>query len=77
MKTDVFVVPVWALCYLINGDVNNLEFGEKETVDNWLQRNNILDVWLPEDIDEESYFTNYPPFGKSCMVVECECVTGW
>ncbi len=77
MKTEIFIIPVWALCYLINGSVDSLDFGEKEIIDDWCQKNNILDVWTPDDVDSESFFTYYPPFGKACMVVECECVIEW
>lgn len=77
MITDRFLVPTWALCYLINGDLDGLEFGEKEMIDDWQQRNGILDVFCPDDIDSEKYFTPCPPFGIACDVVECECVLEW
>ncbi len=77
MITDRYSVPTWALCYLINGDIEGLEFGEKEMIDDWKQRNGVLDVFCPDDADSESYFTYYPPFGLACDVVECECVIEW
>lgn len=73
MKTDIFTVPVWALCYLINDDPTNLEDGEKEIIDEWRSKNHILDVFCPDDVDSDSYFSYYPPFGKGCDVVECVC----
>lgn len=77
MKTERFPVPTWTLCYLINGDETGLEFGEKEMIEDWLDKNGILDVFCPEDADNESYFTHYPPFGLACFVVDCECVLEW
>ena len=77
MTTDFFPVPTWTLGYLINGDATNLEFGETDMIDEWLNRNGILDVFCPENVDNESYFTHYPPFGLACNVVECECVLEW
>ncbi len=72
MKLERRAVPEWALDYLVNGTLDDLEPGEQEMIDEWLQRNNILDVWPAE---EESYFTPCPPFGLACNVVECDCVT--
>lgn len=77
MTTDIFPVPTWALNYLINGSEDGLEFGEKEMIEDWRQHNGILDVFCPEDADNESYFHHRPPFGRACYVVECECVLEW
>lgn len=77
MKTERFPVPTWALNYILNGSEDILEFGEKEMIDGWLEKNGILDVFCPDDIDSEKYFTPCPPFGLACDVVECECVIEW
>lgn len=77
MKTELFPVPTWALCYLINGDETGLEFEEKGIIDDWRERNDILDVICPEDADNEAYFTWMPSFGLACNVVDCECVLKW
>lgn len=77
MKTELFPVPTWTLNYLINGDETGLEFGEKDMIENWMKREGILEVLCPEDPDNDSYFTHYPPFGLACNVVDCECVLEW
>ncbi len=75
MKTEIHAVPTWALCYLVNGDIDYLEPGEQEMIDEWMERNHILNVAAPDD--EESYFSYYPPFGLGCDVQDCICVTEW
>ena len=46
-------------------------------IEDWLKKEDILDVICPEDIDNETYFTHHPPFGLACNVVDCECVLEW
>ena len=77
MKIERFPIPTWALDYLFNGNITNLEFGEVDMIEDWRDRNSILDIYCPEDVDNESYFTSYPPFGLACNVVECDCVIEW
>lgn len=77
METERLPIPTWSLCYIINGDESGLEFGEKEMIDDWMKNNGILGVFCPDDIDNEQYFTSFPPFGLACEVVECECVLEW
>lgn len=77
MTTELLPVPTWALNYLINGDKHGLEFGEQDMIDAWLEREGIQEVVCPEDVDNDSYFTPYPPFGLGCSVVDCECVLEW
>lgn len=77
MKTELFPVPTWALNYLVNGSEDTLEFGEKDMIEDWREKNGILDVFCPDDADNDSYFTHRPPFGLACNVVDCECVLEW
>lgn len=77
MRTGLYPIPLWALGYLVNGDQSGLEFGEKDMIENWMKREGILEVLCPEDADNDSYFTHFPPFGLACNVVDCECVLEW
>ena len=64
-------IPSWALCYLINGDTDNLTDEDMDTITEFLERNSVVNVCCPNE-DEEAYFTHYPAFGLPCEVYDCE-----
>lgn len=73
MTTDTYMVPVWALPYLIYNDTFGLPRDYKDVIDQWLKSEGIAVVIKPDDADD-SFFCERPVFGGPCRVVECECV---
>lgn len=60
-------VPTWALCYLINGDISDLNNDEIEMVDEWV-RNYPHHGSLIFDVIDSEFFSPCPAFGKACTV---------
>lgn len=73
MEFSLEPIPVWAMCYLINGDLDSITDEEKTIIDEWWSRNNVVTV-SPATDDEGSshpYFTYYPAFGLASDVIDC------
>lgn len=51
-------VPSWALCYIVNGDIDGLTDEEIEMINNWLNVNDY-EIVSPVEGGEE-YFSNSP-----------------
>lgn len=41
MKTEIYTLPAYWACYLIDGDDSGLEPGEKEQIDSFCEKNNL------------------------------------
>lgn len=65
MKTDKIDIPEWAICYLVNGDLDNLTDEELAWCKDFEKSYRVLD-W-----EEESHFSWRPLFGLACNVYEC------
>ena len=65
MKTDKIEIPEWAMCYLVNGDMDNLTDDELAWCKDFEKSYYVL--YVPE----ESHFTWNPIFGLACNVYEC------
>jgi hypothetical protein len=74
-------MPNYAMCYLINDDASGITDEDKRNIDEY------MDVYYQEaekvkghvvisetNIDQEPYFTCYPPFGLACSVVDVNIV---
>lgn len=73
MKRNIEPVPVWALCYIINGDPTGLTDEEARMVDEVMCKNKI-EVVSPiynDDMNAEPYFCSFPLFGLPTEVEDC------
>ncbi len=44
MEFTIEKIPVWAVCYLINGTTDNLSDEDKAIIDKWWEQNNVVTV---------------------------------
>lgn len=77
MEFFVEPIPVWALCYLINGDSTGLTPEDTDTADKWWTENKVQNVSpVSEDNGETSpYFSHFPAFGLATDVMDCHVMT--
>lgn len=71
-EKSVEQIPEWAMCYLINGDKDNLTDEEINEINNWKEEAEIDEVCLPSCY-AEAYFCKLPAFGKPANVYDCVC----
>lgn len=64
-------LPVWSICYLVNGDSSALTDEDIEQVDIWLESLDFNCLTF-EFEDEESYFCSFPEFGLASDVLDCK-----
>lgn len=75
METSIESVPVWALCYLINGDSSGLTKDEIALIDNIVRRQSVELVCTGiDEVDTTPYFSNNPWFGLPGDVMDCTVV---
>lgn len=60
-------IPEWAICYLVNGGLDNLTDEELAWCRDFEKEYHVVD-W-----EEESHFTWKPIFGLACNVYTCKC----
>lgn len=73
MEFTIEKIPVWAVCYLINGTTDNLSDEDKAIIDKWWEQNNVVTV-SPATDEEGSchpYFSHFPAFGLGSDVIDC------
>ena len=77
MEFFIEPIPVWAMCYLINGDSTGLKDKEKALADEWWERNNVQTVSPVSGDNGESnpYFSYFPAFGLASDVADCHVMT--
>lgn len=63
-----FAIPSWAICYLVNGDMDCLTDEELQMLRDFEKDFRVVDV------AEESYFEPFPHFGLACDCYMCKCV---
>lgn len=68
-ETYTYTFPTWALSYLINGDSSALTEEEIKQVDEFVERENYIDVFT-HDPEEEPYYSKHAEIG-SFMHTEC------
>ena len=73
MDFTIEKIPVWALCYLVNGDFSGLTDEDKAIVDEWWERNIVVTVSTVYDEENNGhpYFTYFPAFGLASDVIDC------
>lgn len=73
MKSFKAKIPMWSLCYLINGDVDTLTDDEIRMADEFVEENNVSRIWPINDKCERLgyYFSPFPAFGLASDVVDC------
>ena len=73
MEFTIEKIPVWAVCYLINGTTDNLSDEDKAIIDKWWEQNNVVTVSPATDEEGSShpYFSHYPAFGLGSDVIDC------
>lgn len=61
----IYTVPQWCLCYLANGDWDNMTEEEKKMVDDWYEETfpNGCTFDFGDGVFNQPYFTNCPDFG--------------
>lgn len=76
-NNDQFVmgVPSYAVCYLIYGESEGLNDEDVENIDQWIVSMEKARNGRHFDINpisgREEYFSNNPPFGLPCNVMDC------
>lgn len=73
LRFVIIPIPVWALNYVINGELEDYTKQEIKMINAWMKAKGIVEVSVPKD-NEEPFFDYYPPFGKSADVIMCECL---
>ena len=73
MKFELYDLPEWSLCYLINGDATGLEDEEIAMIDAWMERAGVAWVCPPEEEDGGPHFDPRPVFGLGADVLPCYC----
>lgn len=76
MKRSIEAVPVWALCYIINGDPTGLTDDEIRLVDEVMCKYHI-EVVSPiynDNMCAGPYFSSYPFFGLPTEVEDCDII---
>lgn len=63
-----FPIPSWAICYLVNGDMDCLTDEELQMLRDFEKDFRVVDV------AEESYFEPFPHFGLACDCYMSKCV---
>ena len=73
MEFTIEKIPVWAVCYLINGTTDNLSDEDKAIIDKWWEQNNVVTVSPATDEEGRShpYFSHFPAFGLGSDVIDC------
>ncbi|MFG6425055.1 hypothetical protein [Duncaniella muris] len=73
MEFTIEKIPVWAVCYLINGTTDNLSDEDKAIIDKWWEQNNVVTVSPATDEEGSShpYFSHFPAFGLGSDVIDC------
>ena len=73
MEFTIEKIPVWDMCYLVNGDYSVITDEDKAMADEWRERNNVVSVSPASDDAGSSnpYFTHYPAFGLASDVIDC------
>lgn len=69
---ELYAVPDWALCYLINGDPTGLYDDDILQADNWMKKERIIVVCPPEE--GQTDFNAFPSFGLPCTTYNCSCL---
>lgn len=71
--TEYYQIPTWAICALVYGDESGLTKEDIEDIENFLESEHLEDYSLevPDNIDEEKYFSSFPAFGLAADVVDC------
>ena len=70
---EVVAVPTWAIQYLEYGVEDNLTEEDLALIKEWQKSWRYLWVVTDEEGGGNEHFTWYPPFGKACDVIDCEC----
>ena len=73
MQTELFNIPTFALCYLINGDSDNLTQDEITALDTWQQENKVVSVNPTDTEPHFSCFNDISDAFLACDVQECIC----
>jgi hypothetical protein len=73
VKTVEYLIPSYALCYLLYGDTSGMENEDIATVDRWQEKNIPASAHL--SVGEDYGFSTRPAFGLPCDCTECEVVT--
>ena len=55
MEFTIEKIPVWAVCYLINGTTDNLSDEDKAIIDKWWEQNNVVTVSPATDEEGSSH----------------------
>lgn len=73
MEFTIEKIPVWAVCYLINGTTDNLSDEDKAIIDKWWEQNNVVTGSPATDEEGSShpYFSHFPAFGLGSDVIDC------
>lgn len=72
-RFEIYEIPDWALCYMINGDATGLTAGEVSEINAWMKRAGVAWVCDPEEEDGPAHFDPRPVFGEGAMVYACHC----
>ena len=69
---DTVKIPTWAVCYIFNGDADNLTFEEQDMIDNFLDQYPGATYDIREENMDTPYFTTRPAFGLACDVYDMD-----
>ena len=77
MEFMIGKIPTWSLCYLDNGDKDNLTNEEIEMIDKWRTENKVQYVTPAPEKEGECYpyFDHFPAFGLATEVLDCSVAT--
>lgn len=75
MEKFVESMPIWSLCYIINGDPSGLSDDDIAQIDafyeSYKKQGLHICIVSPHDGDDGS-FSYFPAFGLGCDVIDCD-----
>jgi hypothetical protein len=72
MKTEVFTLPAFWACAIVNGDLSGMDEFEIDGLDLWLQHANEQGYGFCVDVSQESFFCKQ--HDASGYVLACDCL---
>ena len=74
-NTTVEAIPTWAVCYIVNGDTDNLSDEEIATIRDFQASLYADGISLTCPVEDGSeYFSAHPAFGKASTVVDFDAL---
>ena len=72
IKTKDYLLPAYLACYLINGDIDELNGDELNEIDSFMNKNKLLNCIGIIDYEGFAPFNDLNRLGNECLVYNFE-----